>query len=195
MSLDRAFDELRFGPERTLNLRAALPSATEAAERAEKWLRERQVAGADEVLVITGRGRSSQEGVSPVREAIIRLLTSLRRRNVVASVQEHTAGSFVVRLAPVAALFEAPRRRREHGAPPVADPAALEGLAPDTRRLLRDLAHHALAHLGVRDPSAAIVRSEMERQFARLLLGIPDGPGREERLRDVIRRAIEEHGA
>ena len=68
--LHRAFDEARFGPERTLNLRASLPSPYHAATRAESWLRERQVARAGEVLVIR-RGNRSFENVSVVREAIV----------------------------------------------------------------------------------------------------------------------------
>ena len=55
-SIDQAFDEARFGAERTLNLRASFPTAAEATRRADLWLRERQMAKAGEVLVITGRG-------------------------------------------------------------------------------------------------------------------------------------------
>src|SRR5690606_4516849 len=72
-----AFDELRFGRERILNLREILPTPEVATARAESWLREQQVAGAREVLVITGRGNSSPGGVSPVREAVLRLCTRL----------------------------------------------------------------------------------------------------------------------
>src|SRR5690348_18303996 len=81
--LHHAFDEARFGAERTLNLRASLPSPYHAVKRAEAWLRERQVARAGEVLVITGRGNQSFDNVSVVREAIVKLLASLRRRGVV----------------------------------------------------------------------------------------------------------------
>src|ERR687890_2298779 len=108
VGLQRAFDEARFGNDRTLNLRDRLPTAEQAAERTERWLRERQVLGGGEVLLIPGRGNGSEGGVSVVRDAVLRRLASLRRRNVVADVREHTAGSFVVALAPLAALVDAP---------------------------------------------------------------------------------------
>src|SRR4051812_33539577 len=67
--LQQAFDEVRFGAARTLNLRASLPTASEAAARVDSWLRQHQVQRSDEVLVITGRGNNSEGGVSVVREA------------------------------------------------------------------------------------------------------------------------------
>ena len=97
VALHRALDEARFGRERTLNLRATLPRPKEAEARCEAWLRERQVAKSGELLVITGRGVNSWDGESVVREAIVRLLASLRRRGVVDAWYEHTPGSFVVR--------------------------------------------------------------------------------------------------
>ena len=111
--LKQAFDEARFGSQRTLNLRESLPTAEQAATRAESWLRQSQMARAGEVLIITGRGRGSDGGVSVVREAINALLHVLRRRGVVREFREHTAGSFVVTLAPIAELWEAPRRKRD----------------------------------------------------------------------------------
>src|SRR5262252_4615910 len=99
--LRQAFDEVRFGAGRTLNLRASLPTADAAIARAEAWLRQQQVENVDEVLVITGRGNNSEAGVSVVREAVIRLFHVLKRRGVVLGHQEHTPGSFVVTLAPV----------------------------------------------------------------------------------------------
>jgi DNA-nicking Smr family endonuclease len=54
--LRQAFDELAYGSERTLNLRAHLPTRAQAVQRCEAWLRERQASGAREVLVVTGRG-------------------------------------------------------------------------------------------------------------------------------------------
>ena len=81
--IDRAFDELRFGASRSLNLRAMQPTASQASTLADSWLRQQQVLGAEEALVITGRGNNSVDGYSPVREAIVKLLPSLRRRNVI----------------------------------------------------------------------------------------------------------------
>ena len=108
----QAFDAARFGADRTLNLRATLPTADEAARRAEIWLRQKQVERAPEVLVVTGRGNNSEAGFSVVREAVIRTLHDLRRRNVVKEWEEHTAGSFVVRPASMTSLVEAPRREK-----------------------------------------------------------------------------------
>ena len=187
----QAFDEARFGSARTLNLRASLPTVREATARAEAWLRQCQVERAGEVLVITGRGLGSPEGVSPVREAIHKLLGSLKRRGVVAEHREHTAGSFVVRLAPTSALWNAPKRKREPAHPAPADPPALDALEPDTRAMLRTLALSSLDALGVRDPES-LVEGEMLRQFGALAAAIPAGPDRETRLRAVIARAIEE---
>ena len=104
MSIERAFDEGRFGAERTLNLREGLPTGARAAARAEAWLREKQVARAGEVLIVTGRGAGSEGGVPVVREAVQRVLAMLRRGNVVREWREHTAGSFVVVLALLYAL-------------------------------------------------------------------------------------------
>lgn len=191
IALQRAFDEARFGNDRTLNLRDKLPTAEQAVERTERWLRERQVLGGGEVLLITGRGNGSEGGVSVVREAVVRRLTSLRRRNVVAQVREHTPGSFVIVLAPMSALFDAPKRKREEmPAPP--DPAMLKGLSTESRKLLRTLALRALDALGVHAPPREFVNDEMVRQFAALAPGVPAGPEREARLRRAIERALEE---
>jgi hypothetical protein len=108
--LRQAFDEVRFGAQRTLNLRESLPTPEDAAARTEAWLRQRQVDRAEEVLIITGRGNQSEGGVSLVRDAVVRLLHVLKRRGVITGHQEHTPGSFVVTPAPLSALWESPRR-------------------------------------------------------------------------------------
>ena len=59
--LQRAFDEVRFGPSRTLNLRAQQPTAMQATTYTESWLRTLQVQGAVEALIITGRGNHSED--------------------------------------------------------------------------------------------------------------------------------------
>jgi len=190
----KAFDEARFGKERTLNLRASLPTPDEATRRTDAWLRQQQIADAGAVLIITGRGKGSPDGVSPVREAVIRLLHSLKRKGVVASHEEHTAGSFVVTLAPMSALLEAPRRqrdaRRTAATTPPPTPPSLDALQAATRDLLRDLAAHALDHLGVHDRET-FIEGEMLRQYGVLSAGIPKGIDREKWLREAIRRAME----
>lgn len=193
--IQQAFDEVAFGAERTLNLRAHLPTRGEAVARAEAWLRERQVGGAREVLVITGRGNASVDNVSVVREGVVRLFASLRRRNVIAGYREHTAGSFVVELSPISALFDAPRRRRERTLPPRPDPRALAGLDAETRALLRTLAVTILQNLGVHSPTRRIVEDEMLKQFAALAAALPEGADREALLQQGIARALEENDA
>lgn len=192
--LERAFDEIRFGPSRTLNLRAMQPTATQASTLAESWLRSLQVQGVDEALVVTGRGRNSIEGYSPVREAIVRLLPSLRRRNVISGFAEHTAGSFVVTFAPVKALFDAPQRRREKSERvALPTPAALQALDEETKRQLRDLSTFVLSSLGVHSPTRSMIEDEMRRQFAALSSALPDDGDREALLQQAMQLALEEH--
>src|SRR5215467_4135827 len=156
--LHRAFDEARFGDQHTLNLRESLPTVDAATTRADSWLRQQQVDQSGEVLIVTGRGNQSDDGVSPVRAAIERLLYALRRRGVIAKHREHSPGSFVVELAPVSSLWESPKRNRGRGviAPSPPTPPSLESLDEETRTMLRNLAERALEGLGVRDTSAFV---------------------------------------
>lgn len=191
--LRQAFDEVRFGATRTLNLRLSMPSAHEAATRLERWLRQHQVQRSEEVLVITGRGNGSEGGVSVVREASIRVLHELRRKGVIEGFEEHTPGSFVVMLAPMRALLEAaPRRREQTPMPAPAEPVTLAALDGETRRLLRDLAERSLDALGVRD-RGPFMESEMLRLFGSLAATVPPGPERERRLREAVRSAMSEY--
>jgi len=189
--IQKAFDELRFGPSRTLNLRASLPSADEARGRAEGWLQAKQMERAGEVLVITGRGNNSIGGVSAVREAVLALLPSLRRRNIITGWTEHTAGSFAVTLAPINALFDTARRRREPIEPPVPVPESLTALSPETLNLLRRLAVSTLAVLGVHD-FGRFVQGEMANAFARLSAALPGSDDPEAELRRAIHSALDE---
>ena len=191
--LQQAFDEVRFGAARTLNLRTTLPTAAEAAQRVEGWLRQHQMQQSGEVLVITGRGNNSIDGVSVVREASLRVLHELRRKGVVAEFIEHTAGSFVVTIAPVKAMFDAAKRRREQAPlPPPASPPTLAALAEDTRAQLRALAERSLDALGMRERDP-FVEGEMLRLFGTLAASVPEGPDREGRLRNAIERAMVEY--
>jgi hypothetical protein len=192
--LPRAFDEARFGPSRTLNLRPLLPTALQAARLVEEWLRLKQVEGASELLLITGRGNNSVDHYSPVREAIVKLLPSLRRRNVISGYLEHTAGSFVVTPASVNALFEAPKRRRERSTLTTERtvPVSLAALEKETVRQLRDLAMLTLGALGVHSPTARTLRDEMEHQFSVLTAAIPADTNQEAVLQQAIQRAAEE---
>ena len=193
--LQHALDEIRFGPTRTLNLRAALPSAAEAVKRTEGWLRAKQIEGAREVLVITGRGNQSYGRVPVVREAVRRLLHLLSTRGVVTDHNEHSPGAFAVRLAPATSARSVPRHDRtgategDRAAPPT-----LEGLSDATRQQLHALAVGVLHALGVRDPSPQFVHDEMVRQCAELAGTIPPhGSATEQdaRLREMIVRALD----
>ncbi|MGH7638478.1 MAG: Smr/MutS family protein [Gemmatimonadaceae bacterium] len=187
--MSRGLDELRFGPERTLNLRETLPTARDAVERCDKWLREQQIRGAREVLIITGRGSHSVGGIAVIKQAIEKLLFALRRRGVVGAHAEHNPGAFAVTLAPLRALSEAAARRKD---PRRAVPDfAFEGLSADSVSLLRDLAERSLDGLGV-DITEERVRDEMHRHLRLLAPGLA---GREidSELRAVIRRAIAEY--
>jgi hypothetical protein len=191
--LRQAFDEVRFGAERTLNLRESLPTPDAATVRTEAWLRQQQVDRADEVLIVTGRGNQSEGGVSVVREAVLRLLHVLKRRGVIAGHEEHTPGSFVVILAPLSALWESPRRNRGRGiAPQPKNPPSLDELDEETRTMLRNLAERALEGLGLKD-TATFLQGEMLRQFGAIAATVGDAPGREARLRTAVRAALEQH--
>ena len=191
-----AFDEATFGHDRTLNLRESLPSAADARARAESWLRMRQVMKSGEVLVITGRGNQSPNGIGVVREAVLALMPSLRRRGIVKSWREHTPGSIVVTLARVADLLGAPKRNRERDADDKdqwgpAVPVSLAALEPETLALLRRLALETIESLGVRHPQG-FVELEMQTIFAKLSVTLPVSGDREGTLRRAISRAIED---
>lgn len=188
----KAFDEAHFGAKNSLNLRDSLPSVADASYRTEAWLRERQVSGAKEVLIITGRGNQSPGGVSPVRATILNLLSTLRRRGVVKEWREHSPGSLVVKLESISALLNAPRRKRDREtAQHAVNPQALSALDSTTLKLLRLLAIRSLESLGVRDPEK-FVETEMIAKFHSLAASIPVGEGSEGRLRKAIAAALEQ---
>ena len=188
-----ALDELRFGPARTLNLRESLPSAGEAVRRAENFLREHQIKGSGEVLVITGRGNQSPDGIGVVRAAVEKLLFSLRRRGVVESHAAHNPGAFAVRLAPVRDLMEAAPRHRERPRGPVAVPV-VAGLSPESNELLRSLAERSLDELGVSHSERAIA-DEMQRHLRSLAPSLPGGRDMEAALRSALQRALDDYDA
>jgi hypothetical protein len=191
-SVLKAFDEAEFGVKNILNLRESLPTAADAQYRAEAWLRERQISGAGEVLIITGRGNQSPGGVSAVRAAIVSLMPSLKRRGVVDEWREHSPGSFVIKLGSISSLLDAPRRKRDQTAQTEpADPQVLAALDGSTLRLLRRLAIRSLENLGVREPEK-FVESEMLTKFNSLASGIPPGEGSEAKLRGAIAVALEQ---
>jgi hypothetical protein len=142
-------------------------------------------------LIITGRGNNSEGGRGIVRAPILALFPSLRRRNIIEGWQEHTAGSFVVTLAPMRAMFEAPKRRRERSQP-VHAPPSLAALQPDTLALLRQLAVASLAVLGVYEYEP-FLESEMVAKFAALSEALsPDVDDPDVALQAMIRQALNE---
>jgi hypothetical protein len=188
--LQQAFDEVRFGAARTLNLRESLPTGAEAARRVELWLRQHQVQRSDELLVITGRGNNSEAGIAVVREATLRVFHELRRKGVVQGFVEHTPGSFIVTLAPMQAMLDAATRRHEAPAlPSPPTPPTLAALDDSTRDQLRILAERSLDALGVRE-RGPFVENEMLRLFGELAPSAGNGPDRETRLRAAIQRAL-----
>lgn len=174
----------------TLDLHIARPTAEEAVRRTEQWLRAQQVQRAGRVVVVTGRGKHSEGGASVLRPAVEQLLRRLKRRGVITRFEVDGDGALGVYLAPVTALFEAPERRRHPEPPPVVDPTAFSGLAPETLALLRTLATRSLEALGA--PTAPrFVGDEMRRQFALLVPGLPETGDREEALRLVVQETLE----
>ena len=163
--LPSALERVRFGPTRTLNVRAGKYTGEEAATRVETWLRSKQVELSGDVLVITGRGAGSVGGIPVVKNATIRVLNRLRRLGVITGYGEDTPGSFVVQLAPIRSLLEAPARRRSPIAKSTRRLPSIQGLKPDTRDRLHYLASRALDALGVKNPSERQVEREMMRQF------------------------------
>jgi Smr domain len=188
-----ALDEARYGRDRILDLHTWRPTGADAARRADAWLRERQAAKAGEVLIITGRGRGSPDGIPVVRDAIARLLPTLRRAGVIVGAREHGAGAFAVQLAPLQALVDAPRRRRPAAHTPRTDPQGLDGLDDETRALLRRLAVAALGALGMRSPTDQFVGEEMVRQFTILAATVTTTDRPESALRGVLKRALDEY--
>lgn len=180
------WDELRFGAERTLNLRENLPATADALRRAENWLREKQVQECGDVLIITGRGAQSIDGIAAIRRAVAKLLGVLRRKHVVKSFREHNPGAFVVELAPIRALLDSPMRTV--GGP--AD-AMFAGLDAQTNDLLRQLAERSLDALGVSANNARI-EDEMHRHL-RVLAPVLREPDFEDQLRRTIQKALAEY--
>ncbi|MCU0623166.1 MAG: Smr/MutS family protein [Gemmatimonadaceae bacterium] len=182
--LDAAFDRVRFADAARLDLHPLRPTAPQAAGRVRAWVLERQVQGFSEVLVITGRGRHSEGGVSAVRASVHRALARLTREGVVSAVTERTPGSVVVALAPLGARLDALARRRDP-APPARPPVRrLEGLPDDLVEALEGLAAARLEHLGVTAPTAGQVVDEMRHVFSRLV-------GTQAPSEDALRAAIE----
>lgn len=191
-ALFRAFDEAQFGDARTLNLRDGLPTGPAAAARADAWLRLKQVEGAREVLIITGRGAHSAGAVPVVRTHVAKRLASLRRAGVVANVREHTPGSYVVQLSPVSAMLSASQHASGRPAtrlPNVMTPS-LSGLTPGTQRLMRDLAVRTLAALGVQATTRTIIADEIERQAGLLSRAMPRDADRDRWLRNAALRVL-----
>ena len=188
-----ALERARFGPLRTLNVRASMLTGEESAARVEAWLRSKQVELTGDVLVITGRGAGSLGGVPVVKDAAIRVLNRLKRLSVIVSYGEDTPGSFVVTLAPLRALLEAPTRRRTPVPAPSRRKPNILGLKPETRDRLRYLAGRAIDALGVKGASESQLDSEMERQFSMIARTAPAGADADKWVDSAISRALREY--
>lgn len=188
-----SLERIRFGPLRTLNVRASMLTGAESAARVEAWLRSKQVELTGEVLVITGRGARSLGGVPVIKEATRRVLNRLRRLGVIQSFGEDTPGSFIVALAPLRSLLEAPARRRTPTPVPSRKGAGIKGLKRETRERLRYLAIRAIEALGVKDASDGQVAGEMARQFTMIARTAPSGVDADKWIDGAITRALREY--
>lgn len=186
-------ERARFGPLRTLNVRSSMLSGDDSAKRVDAWLRSKQVELDGEVLIITGRGAGSFAGVPVVKEATRRVLTRLRKQGIIKTFAEDTPGSFVVTLAPMRALLEAPRRR---GTPPTnshSRHASIAGLRAEVQQRLRYLATRYLDALGIRNASEQQIASEVERQFSMLSRTVPRGADPDAWVDQAVSRALQEY--
>lgn len=188
-----SLERVRFGPTRTLNVRASMLTGDESARRVESWLRSKQVELSGDVLVITGRGAGSLGGIPVVKEATRRVLNRLRRLGVVESFGEDTPGSFIVALAPLRSLLEAPARRRTPAPAPAEKGSHIQGLKAETREKLRYLAGRAIDALGVKSASEELVAGEMVRQFSMIARTAPAGVDADKWLEGAITRALREY--
>lgn len=186
-------ERVGFGPLRTLNVRASRLTRQDAAARVEAWLRSKQVELTGDVLVITGRGVGSLDGIPVVKEATKLVLNRLRRLGVISSYGEDTPGSFIVTLAPLRALLEAPTRRKTPAPAPPKKLPGIEGLKPETRERLRYLASKAIDSLGVKSASDALVHSEMMRQFTMIARTAPSGADADKWIDSAISKALREY--
>lgn len=187
------FERVLFGPLRTLNVRASMLSGDDSAARVESWLRSKQVELSGEVLIITGRGAGSPGGVPVVKEATRRVLNRLRRSGVVQAFGEDTPGSFIVRLASLRSLLEAPARRSTPKRSPPRRGPAIQGLRPETRERLRYLASRSIDSLGIKDPSESQIGVEMERQFSMIARTAPAGVDADKWVDSAITRVLLEY--
>jgi hypothetical protein len=95
-------------------------------------------------------------------------------------------------MAPLTALFEVPKRRRERPRAPRAIPA-LAALSGDTLVLLRELSVASLTLLGVQD-TERFIESEMIAKFAALSASVPlsESEDPDAALQTAIRHALDE---
>jgi hypothetical protein len=192
--LPGALERVRFGPTRTLNVRAGKYTGEEAATRVEAWLRSKQVELTGEVLIITGRGAGSVGGVPVIKNATTRVLNKLRRNGVISSYGEETEGSFAVQLAPLRSLLEAPARRRFPEPPQTRRRVpSIQGISPETRERLHYLASRALESLGVKEASEEQVNREMMRQFSVIAAAWSGGMDTNAWIDAAIRKAIRDY--
>lgn len=106
--------------------------------------------------------------------------------------REHSPGSYVVKLASISTLLDAPRRKRDRAeVATTVDPQSLVGLERATLSLLRLLAIRSLEALGVRD-AEKFVEAEMLSKFNSLAGGVIPGVEGEVRLRAAISAALEQ---
>jgi hypothetical protein len=174
-------------------VRDGLLSGAEAERRVDGWVRAKQVEMTGDVLIITGRGAGSVNGIAVVRDATLRRLRSLKRGGVITAIAEDTPGSFIVTLASIRTMLEAPNRRRRGAQHSRAPETAITGLSSATHARLRELAIRTLESLGMRATSESVVGDEMVRQFSRLVAAAPAGMPPDKWLASAVERVIREY--
>jgi hypothetical protein len=164
--------------------------------RAEAWFREQQATVGGEVLLLIASGDSLDESTRADREAVLLLMYSLRRRGVVAAYAERRAGAFMVELAPVSAMVNAPargRRTRMKTAPPAAQNIpSLTDLDPESLALLGDLATRALEGLGIVH-TEEFLADEMSRQLGAIAGALSRATDSGAALRAALKLALDQH--
>jgi len=135
-----------------------------------------------------------RESLPSAADARFRTEAWLRERQISRANEwkEHSPGSFVVKLASISSLLEAPRRKRDRTPiSPTLNPESLKDLDHSTLELLRRLAIRTLESLGMREPDK-FVEAEMLSKFHSLAGGINPGEQGEARLREAIKAALDQ---
>ncbi len=194
--LQKAYDEIRFGDRRTLNLRESLPYgagscdahggvASPAAGRPKRRVLDHHRPWQSERGRCLGRARS-RDSPSARPQAARRCR---RPPGTHAGLDGRDARSNLGTLGITEAQW---RTRCRHTHAMRTPPSLRRSRSRAARIMLRNLAERALEGLGVKD-TAKFLQAEMLKQFGALAATVGDAPGREARLRTALRAALDQH--